>query len=212
MTFCLRQHGTEVNSIPFVGDFCYYCLLDIVLLLLPCFYMVNLADFVCIGDSQLNRFCKFIKADPSLCLPGRSIREIHLYVKNLRSLPSNVIVLVGSNDLLRSGSSFPQISRDFRAFIRHLCRRCSKIIVITTPVIPFLCGESQHLEWVRGLRDLACSFVPRAAVVDLGTWDERGLTRPDYFELRYYSGRVDRLHLNRKAFTYLLSLLDRVEV
>lgn len=171
--------------------------------------MVNLEEYTCIGDSQLNRFCNYSNTDPSLCLPGRRIREIHQFVKRLDSLPAKLIVCVGTNDL-RRGVDVQQLLKDFRAFIRHLLRRSTDIILLVTPIIPYLAGKPQHLERVRSLRDLACSFVPRLTVLDLGTWNERGLVKPHFFEERYFSGKPDNLHLNHKAFAFLVSLLRRL--
>ena len=166
-------------------------------------------SFTCVGDSQLLRFCNYLSIDSAFCVSGQTIGEIRLRLKQCSSLPTKVIALVGTNDLRRKSVTWPALRKDYLALIRHLLRRTERLVLVVTPVIPYLANSSEHLDLVERLQHLAYSLRPRLSLVDLRTVST-GSVWADLFERRYPSGRPDNLHLNRRAFDLLRAELDKL--
>jgi len=162
-----------------------------------------------VGDSQLNRFARYCKVDSSVCFPGNSISELRSKLKHLGGLPQNIILLIGSNDLKRDVDEHC-LKRDYRALVKFIIRNCKRVILVATPVIPKRAWDPNHFVKLQVLNDMLYSFQSdsRVSVVDLRTYSEGEITKPEFFERYYYDGRRDMLHLNALAFDFLLELLQ----
>jgi len=167
--------------------------------------------FQLVGDSQLNRFGNFLGCDTSLCFSGITISELRRELKRRSSVPTHIILLIGTNDLMRDPSEVT-LKRDYLALVKFLLRNCERLILVSTPVILRRADDESHFKYLNFLNGLVGSFATdrKVSIVDLKTYSGRSILRPDYFERHFPSGRVDKLHLNGIAFRDLLKGLEKV--
>lgn len=176
-----------------------------------------------LGDSQLMRFSKTLLGHKQtteyigkkcirrvgFCVSGQTIGELNsLLQKNRHELQSNVVVMIGTNDLLR-GRSYREMRVDFEALLETLLKKCSKVVLLTLPPIPFLGKE--HLAQLRWFNDVIKDQHDgrEVFVADLCHYlIYRDHIFDKYYEEVYGRGpRVDMVHLNRKGFELLEDVL-----
>ena len=170
-----------------------------------------LNDFTLVGDSQLRRFAKFCGVDDRLCFSGCTISELKIRLKGCGTLPQKVILLIGTNALMKSATK-ENLKKDYISLVKYLLRNCDKIILIVCPIIPRKRNELSHWNAVNYLNSLIYFFHNNAkiSIIDLKTDQSNMLLKPHFFEKRFYDGRTDLIHLNRNAFQFLLSHLRNI--
>lgn len=124
-------------------------------------------------------------------------------------MPSRLVLLVGSNDLLKN-SSRDNIKRDYLSLVRFCLRNCEKLVLIVCPAIPRKQKDPAHWDALNFLNGLVYSFKghPKIKIVDLKTHEKNRITKVGFYEKRFPDGRPDYLHLNRVAFVALRDILE----
>lgn len=178
-----------------------------------------------LGDSQLMRFSTHLlgyrqKTEYTgdrctrrvgYCVSGQRIKDLHvLLTKHDYDVEDRVIMMIGTNDLLRGGS-YEKMCYDYEHILDKLQRRCSKIVLVTVPPIPRLGNE--HLAELRCFNE----FIVRkgdgwkVCVVDLcGCLIDGEDINMECFESVYGQGpKVDKVHLNETGFHVLRGVLNK---
>lgn len=119
--------------------------------------------------------------------------------------------MIGSNDL-KKNPCLQDLTRDYNSLVKFLLRSCDKLVLIVCPVILRKIYDPHHWRALNHLNDLVHSFKcnPKVVIVNLETHSSKMVLKPHFFEEFFYSGKVDKLHLNRTAFQHLHSLLESV--
>ena len=178
-----------------------------------------------LGDSQLMRFSTHLlgykqeteyKGDRctrrvGYCVSGQRIDDLNVLLrKHNYDVGDKVIVMIGTNDLLRGGSHEKMCS-DYDNILNNLRTRCSRVVLVTIPPIPRL-GKG-HLTELRSFNE----FIVRKGdgwkvrVVDLcGCLIDDENINMECFEKVYGQGpKVDKVHLNEMGFHTLRGVLNR---
>ncbi|KAG8279631.1 hypothetical protein J6590_100614 [Homalodisca vitripennis] len=113
----------------------------------------NFEGYQMIGDSQLRRFGEKIMnlrgeyrekggKRINLCIGGQTIEQLTRELKHANNLEKQLIVMIGTNDLLRD-KEVKNICNDYDKLVEVLLEKADKIILVTIPPIPKL-GENDR--------------------------------------------------------------------
>ncbi|KAG8255446.1 hypothetical protein J6590_092643 [Homalodisca vitripennis] len=114
----------------------------------------NFEGYQMIGDSQLRRFGEKIMnlrgeyrekggKRINLCIGGQTIEQLTRELKHTNNLERQLIVMIGTNDLLRD-KEVKSICNDYDKLVEVLLEKAEKIILVTIPPIPKLAENDRY--------------------------------------------------------------------
>ncbi|CAG2060926.1 unnamed protein product [Timema podura] len=118
--------------------------------------MPEICSYQLIGDSLLLRFAEKILGQHSkldsesgkyvlgLCVNGQNLKQLKARIKERKyPISENVIVLIGTNDLLQST---PRVDMERRMLklVKKLQEKAKRIIILTLPPVPRLAFKQEH--------------------------------------------------------------------
>ncbi|KAG8253627.1 hypothetical protein J6590_030902 [Homalodisca vitripennis] len=190
----------------------------------------NFEGYQMIGDSQLRRFGEKImnlrgeyreKGGKRInsCIGGQTIEQLTRELKHANNLEKQLIVMIGTNDLLRD-KEVKNICNDYDKLVEVLLEKADKIILVTIPPIPKL-GENDryHLNKLERINEHIKSKENNEKVTVLevaekyyDNYDSTDCNVKLYEKEIFYKGKwcEDLIHLNKEGLTILANELGNL--
>ncbi|KAG8320383.1 ATP-dependent RNA helicase ddx25 [Homalodisca vitripennis] len=187
----------------------------------------NFEGYQMIGDSQLRRFGEKIMnlrgeyrekggKRINLCIGGQTIEQLTRELKHSNNLEKQLIVMIGTNDLLRD-KEVKSICNDYDKLVEVLLEKGDEIILVTIPPIPKL-GENDryHLNKLERMNEHIKSKENNEKVTVLevaekyyDNYDSTDCNVKLYEKEIFYKGKwcEDLIHLNKEGLTILANEL-----
>ncbi len=170
------------------------------------------------GDSQIVRFNNYLKNSNKfpevrihsvVAKSGISISQLKALIKQQKlSLEHKQIniIFIGTNNIT-AFERFERIKSDLLslvAFFKRLLPPSASLVLVEIPLFPKFQGNPKILDLILRVNQLLASI--KTDKVIILKWDFQG-NIDDYFTQFYRGrkGRIDKIHINRRAFDLLLT-------